>query len=52
MTEDMLNDLLVVIDARIEEKISDAFGRDGLVESVRFSELRKWFMLKWGTETK
>lgn len=33
--------LLNYIDARINEKIEDAFGRDGLNESVRRSHLQE-----------
>lgn len=38
MTEDQANALLVYIDARIDEKIADALGRDSLYEAMRVGE--------------
>lgn len=49
MKHDQFNKLLEYIDARIAEKISDAFGRDGLHEAVARAdvenELRELFQV-------
>ena len=44
MTEEEFNQLLVVIEAKINELIGDHLGRDTLHEAVRFSELRQDFI--------
>lgn len=41
MSEEMLVALENYIEAVIDRKIEDAFGRDSLIESVRASELRQ-----------
>ena len=40
MTEAFLKALMAWIDARIDEKIQDAFGRDSLHESIREGKCR------------
>lgn len=39
--------LMDLIDAKIADKISDAFGRDGLRESMRVYELTEAFKLNF-----
>lgn len=41
MNQEQFNALLAYIDARIDEQIADAFGRDSLYESIETSEKRK-----------
>jgi hypothetical protein len=41
MSEEMLVALENYIEAMIDQKIENAFGRDSLIESVRKSELRR-----------
>lgn len=38
MTEEQLDKLLAYIDARLDEKIEEAFGRDSLYETIAKSE--------------
>ena len=40
MNQEQFDALLDYIDARIEEKIADAFGKDSLSETVRCTECR------------
>jgi hypothetical protein len=44
MSEEQLEALLEVIEAKVNERIGDAFGRDTLLESMRFSELKQEFI--------
>ena len=41
ITEEFLTNLYEVIESIIDERIESAFGRDGLHESVRSSELKQ-----------
>ena len=52
MTREQFNALCEYIDAKIDEKIEDAFGRDGLSETIRASKLEceAWAALKRGDD--
>jgi len=44
MTKKEYTALIELVEAKIDEKISDAFGRDSLSERIRFRELEKDFL--------
>lgn len=48
LTDQQLKLLLDYVDALIDEKIEDAFGRDSLYESVKTRELRQQLERKLG----
>jgi hypothetical protein len=48
MTPNQLSALLLYLDARIDEKIEDAFGRDALSEGIRTNTLRNLMILSFG----